>query len=81
MTKYFLFAHIMQSLHDGVTFFWDADIECSRDRVTLKKWPVDDRHQDKTWQSIFFTMIGFFFAEAREETKEIEIKPPWVRVK
>lgn len=44
MTKYFLFAHIMQSLHDGVTFFWDADIECSRDRVTLKKWPVDDRH-------------------------------------
>ena len=79
MTKYFLFAHIMESLHDGVTFFWD-DIECSRDRVTLKKWPRDDRHWDKTWQSIFFTMIGFFFfAEAREETKKIEIKPPWVK--
>lgn len=32
-------------------------------------------------RAYFSRWSGFFFAEAREETKEIEIKPPWVRVK
>ena len=73
MTKYFLFAHIMQSLHDGVTFFWDADIECSRDFKEVASWWSSLR-QNMT-EHIFHDDRVFFFAEAREETKKIEIKP------
>lgn len=69
-------------------FAWWRDF-LLRCRHRMFAWSRDFKEVASWWSSlrqnmtehIFHDDRVFFFAEAREETKEIEIKPPWVRVK